>query len=104
MQNKHYQKSPKLANDNESVFMSDMAHKQSLKEASWNDQSTSVGQANTHLTARLAEKSKQSPTDRSHLLEAPTINTLRSNNETVFEDRQSCARVEDAGGTACGAA
>ena len=84
MQNKHYQKSPKLANDNESVFMSD-THKQSLKEASWNDQSTSIGQANTHLTARLAEKSKQSPTDRSHLLEAPTINTLRSNNETVFE-------------------
>ena len=58
MQNKHYQKSPKLANDNESVFMSDTAHKQSLKEASWNDHSTSVGQVNTQFTARLADRSK----------------------------------------------
>lgn len=27
MQNKHYQKSPKLVNDNDSAFMSDTAHK-----------------------------------------------------------------------------
>lgn len=85
MRNKHYQKSTSHKRENESVFMSD-AQKQSLKEASWNDHSTSIGQANT-LTARAMDKSKL-PTARSHLDGGPTINTLRSINEAGMDTSQ----------------
>lgn len=89
MRNKHYQKSTHLrSKENESVFMSE-AQKQSYREGSWNDHSTSIGQGGTQITGRQLDRSKMLPTDRSHLLDGgPTINTLRSNNEAGLDASQ----------------
>lgn len=87
MKNRHYNYSPTIAAaHNESVLMSDNAKKESFKETSWNDLSTSIGQQHPIFSARNAQNMKQNPTDRSHLQDvAHTINTVRSNNDTGFD-------------------